>query len=159
MHSMIKHLNAGIKLEQEGLNKYNQFAKKTKNYYGKLMFERLALEEEKHVLVLESWKEKLDNLEPEKEFKEVTELVSIKPADIFPDRKKTDSGITKDYLSALSYALEIEDKTYVFYKELEELVEEKELKKMFGNLAQFEKEHLILFKKELEFVKKNPIPM
>ena len=159
MHSMMKHLNAAIRLELEGIKKYTEFAKKTKNYYGKLMFERLAMEEEKHVLLLESMKEKLDLLKPEKEFKNVIELVAIKASDIFPNRKKTVSGITKDYISALSYAIEIEDKTFTFYKELEELTEEKEMKKMFGNLAHFEKEHLNLFKKELTFVKQNPIPM
>jgi rubrerythrin len=157
MHSMMKHLNAAIKLEQAGIKKYADFAKKTKNYYGKLMFERLAMEEEKHVLLLESMKEKLDMLTPEKEFRKVTELMSIKASDIFPDRKKTTAGITSDYITALTYAIEIEDKTFTFYKELEELAEEKEMKKMFGNLAQFEKEHLNLFKKELEFVQKNPM--
>lgn len=154
---LVKHLTAAIKLEQEGVKKYTEFSKKTKNYYGKLMFERLSIEEEKHALILESWKEKLDSLRIEKEFAQVATLTSIKARDIFPVRKKATTGITKDYITALAYAINIEEKSYTFYKELEQMTDIPELKQLFSDLSKFEHEHLNLFKSELEFVQSNPM--
>lgn len=154
---MKKHIDAAIKLEQQGIQKYTDFSKKTQNYYGKLMFERLAMEEEKHALILESWREKLDNLRTEKEFNETTKLTSIKAEDIFPTRKKDKKGITKDYISALIYAIDIEEKAFDFYKELEHIAEDPKLKQLFKDLSKFEQEHMKLFKSELDFAQSNPM--
>ena len=154
---MRKHLDAAIKLEQKGIKKYTEFSKKTQNYYGKLMFERLALEEEKHALILESWKERLDSLKVEKGFDASTRLTTINASDIFPARRKDKKGITKDYITALTYAIDIEEKSYDYYKELEHITEDPELKKLFKELSKFEHEHMKLFKKELDFAQSNPM--
>lgn len=154
---MLKHLDAAIQLEQEGVKKYTEFSKETQNYYGKLMFERLTIEEEKHALILESWKEKLDKMQLEKEFAETTKLESINAVEIFPTTARTTKGITKDYISALTYAIDIEEKSSHFYKELEQLAENLELKKLFEDLSKFEQEHVHLLKTELDFVQSNPM--
>jgi len=96
-------------------------------------------------------------MKPEKEFIETVKLTSIKADDIFPAKNKTKKGITRDYISALTYAINIEEKSYNFYKELEQMTEIPELKKLFKDLSKFEQEHLQLFKSELEFVQANPM--
>jgi rubrerythrin len=157
MQEMLRHIDAAIKLEQEGIKKYTEFAKNSKNYYGKLMFERLAMEEEKHAIILEEWKERLSKAEPEQDLTEATNLVSIKASDIFPGKDRSLKGITKDYVTALRFAVDIEDKSNHFYAELAEITADKKMSALFEDLAKFELEHLKLFKSELTFVQSNPM--
>lgn len=155
-NEIITHVDAAIKLEEEGIKFYSEMASKTLHHYGKVMFERLATEEAKHKEILTKVKEDLRNEERIKaSILEIAEPIDFK--EVFSERDKKREDIAKDYLSALTFAIKAEEKSYLAYKELEDMTSIDELKKVFNGLAHFEKIHWDNFKDELQFIADNPM--
>ncbi len=153
---ILKHIDAAIKLEETGIVVYSDMVKKTKNFYAGNMFERLANEEKKHKGILLNVKREILKDE-EIERIDVRDVNPVNFKEIFVDRNKTTEEITQDYITALVFAVKAEEKSYLEYKELESISDDKKLKLLFDSLAKFEKNHWDNLRDELDFIEKSQI--
>ena len=150
---LIKHLKAAIELENQGIDKYREFAQSSKSHYARLLFERLIKEEESHVaffgmMLMQLEKNKaLDRARAEQALKEIDHT------EVFETGK---SGISENYISALVYVVDVEERTMNYYSELADSTEDEVTREIFQNMARYEKKHYDTFKTELEYAKNVP---
>jgi rubrerythrin len=139
-----KHIDAAIQLEQKGIEFYSDMTEKSEHEYAKLMFKRLADDEKDHKSVLEALKQKL----PESSEK-AESLEPINADEIFSKREEN-LEFTKDYASALAFAVETEEESIKVYEKLRDTSEE--MKDIFEMLVKFEQGHKEVLEIELEYV-------
>jgi rubrerythrin len=151
---ILKHLQAALEFEEDAARRYKEFLLDTKESFGKIMFSKIAVEEERHAEIISAWIDKISS-EPSEDsfFIPSTKIMSIKPQEIFRDSEDKPHEITKDYISAIKYSLKIEERSYAFYMKLVNSVPEGKLKDVFQRLADFEKEHIFIFTSEYNIVK------
>lgn len=152
---LLKHIKAAIDLEKKGIEKYSEFAAKTSSHHARLLFENLVKQEEKHVIFFEGLLKNVeDDVKLERE--EVCErLEKIDAETIFKTDKNVDE-VTDNYISALVYSIEIEEKAYDYYTEISEMETNESIKSIFKLIAGYEKEHYNILKEELEYAKNAP---
>lgn len=152
---MIKHIKRAIEIEELGYQKYKEFANKTNNQHAKLLFQRLMDQEMDHQ---KFFSDLLNNVETDTELKNekfCSALVPMDPKEIFKKDDET-SDTSENYISALDYSADAEEKTYKYFLEVSESESNETMKKVFKIMADYELEHLNIIKSELEYAKNIP---
>jgi rubrerythrin len=151
-----KHLSAAIELEERGIALYSRYASESTTSFGEMLFKRLAEDEEQH-------RESLIGIKAAYTTKKTAgaadKLIPIDHKDIFSPGSRKPSDITKEYLTALAYAIDVEEKSYLFYTELSEMATDATLKKLFRELSNIEKGHIEIIRDEIDFAIQNPMLM
>ena len=146
-----KALQTALNFEEKGHHIYEGISTKTENPIVAKTFRYLANQELIHAEVIKEYmeKEKIelkgDNLKETKKFFSMT----VKE---FKERAE----LSDDDLKAHETALELEKRSYNFYKTQSERTTNKELKKFFGFLMKQENNHYEFVQKTYEFIK-NPV--
>ncbi|MBD3288967.1 rubrerythrin [candidate division KSB1 bacterium] len=148
----LKILKTAIEVEDNGLETFLKFARKTKDETGKNIFIQLALDEHNHRLILEKQLNKLmsgKKWEPVEIPKSAIEKLS--PA-VREKQKRTrgESGLAE--VDALNVALDLERKTAKFFREQAENIGEPEAKNLFYRLAEWEDSHFDIIQAELDSI-------
>ena len=92
MNELIKHVNAAIDLEKDGIKRYQELVEKSQNEFTRSLFFRLIDEEKTHVIFFENLLSSVEEQELEMLFE------NIDSKDIFEDKNKTDEDITNNYI-------------------------------------------------------------
>lgn len=150
-----KAFQTALDFEQKGHKIYEEIANKTKNPIVAKTFRYLANQELIHIEEIKEYIEKLNNghkvgLRGDK-LKETQKFFNITIKEF---KKKTE--LSRDDLKAHETALELEQKSYDFYKKQYDRTKDKELKKFFKWLMEQENTHYELIQKAYEYIK-NPI--
>jgi len=152
MSQLMNSLKTAIKIEDNGLETFLKFAKKTKDATGKNIFIQLALDEHQHRLILEKQLNQLmeggawRNVEvPKSTFEKVAPTIKEKQ-----QRTKGESGLAE--VDALNIALELEKKAATFFREQADLVDEADAKDLFLRLAEWEDSHFDIIQAELDAI-------
>jgi rubrerythrin len=150
--ALIKALKTAIQIEDNGLETFLKFAKKTKDETGKNMFIQLALDEQQHRLILEK---QLNKLVEEGQWVEV-EVPKSTIEMVAPtirekaNRVKGESGVGET--EALNTALDLEKKTAAFFREQADAVNTVAAKDLFNRLAEWEDSHYDIIQAELDSI-------
>ena len=128
---LLKHIEAALELENKAIDKFVEFSETSKSHYARLLFKRLVEEEQEHLFYLNELKKEVEAATPVNMLKMCTDVKAIDAKEILKPETRDEKEVTDSYISALTYAKEIEDKIYTFFKELAMTVDEKELKDIF----------------------------
>ncbi len=134
MENDARVLGTALELERKGFTFYSEAAKKTENETGKKMFSQLAKEEEEHIGKL---RKMFGNSYPQNNHTEIP---------LFDAEVSEYSG----EIDAIKIGIDMEKKSIEFYKNWAK----GNLKLLFNELIEFEKEHLELLEAELDYVQK-----
>lgn len=152
MTDSLKALKTAIEVEDNGLETFLKFAKKTKDETGKNMFIQLALDEHSHRQILQ---QQLDKLMTGKKW-ETVEIPQSVVEQISPkirakqQRTRGESGLAE--IDALNVALDLERKAAKFFRDQAELFPEQEAKDLFLRLAEWEDTHFDIIQAELDSI-------
>ena len=137
----IEILKTAIEVENNGLETFLKFARKTKDETGKNMFIQLALDEQQHRVILEQQLNKVlesgswQSVEvPRSSIEKIAPTIKEKQ-----QRTKGESGLAE--VDALNVALDLERKAAKFFRDQAELIDEPEAKELFIRLADWEDSH------------------
>jgi len=150
--STLTALQSAILIEDQGLEIYLKFARNTHDEFGKNMFIQLALYENSHCRILE--KEKVKKTEGKKG--PISEFPQNILAKIIPEisdktrRRAGESGVGQ--IDALKTALEMERKTEDYFLKQAASVDDKSVKKIFTQLAEWENVHYQILQAELDAI-------
>ena len=145
-----KALQTALDFEEKGHHIYEEVSNKTENQIVEKTFRYLANQELIHIEVIKEYiKEEKIELKGDK-LKETKKFFSTT---IRKFKEKTE--LSNDDLKAHETALELEQKSYDFYKEQREKTADKDLKKFFGFLMEQENAHYMLVQKAYNYMK-NP---
>jgi len=138
-------LELTLAIERRGYTFYTNASRKTKNDSGRLMFQRLAVEESDHLRRLQDEHRTL--LQKNQWLKrEPTRLpLSRKIAeDIFPQKEllKVEVKDTTTDLDALNIAMDLERRSHRFFKDFAKQISDAKGKKIFMEFAEDEQSHL-----------------
>jgi len=142
-------VNMAIQLEEDGLNFYNETAKKSKNEATKRMFESLAADEVKHI----AWiRELAPDVETSGEFnrntyKRLESIFKSAPSDVQEEAKATE-----DDIKAIDIAIEMEVKARTEYQRFADESDDPEVKKLFQTLADIELFHAELLDNSKQYL-------
>ena len=144
--SCLHMLDEAIRFEQDGLGYFKDAAQRTKNAYGKLMFDAIAKAELKHIEVIRKiydeltasgqWPDQCPAFESSSHVKNIFEKARAELND------KVD--VHADDLEAVKLARGYEEKGIKFYKELSGKAALDIEKKFYERLAQEERGHLLI---------------
>ncbi len=153
IETSIKALKTALKVEDEGLETFLKFARKTQDMTGKNMFIRLAQDEHDHRRIIEK---QLNDLLDGKSWKSVeipkSDIEHLSPkVQEKQQRTKGESGLAE--VDALKTALDLEKKAASFFREQANQVEEPEAKNLFTRLAEWEDAHYDIIQAELDYIK------
>ena len=143
-----KALQTALDFEQKGCDIYKETAEKTSNPIVKKTFSYLAEQEVNHIEEIKEYIEqnkielKGDKLEDTKKFFSMT---------MKDFKEKTE--LSDDDLKAHETALELEQKSYDFYKEQHDKTKDEEAKKFFKFLMEQENAHYELIQKAYDYIK------
>ena len=151
--SCLNMLGEAIRFEEDGHDYFKDAAKRTKNEYGKAMFDAIAQAELKHIEAIRKlhdkltasgqWPDQCPTFESPGHIKNIFEKAR---ADL--DDKVT---VHTDDLEAVKVARDYEEKGIVFYRELSEKAEHKIEKQFYERLAQEERGHLLILQDMSDF--------
>lgn len=145
-----KALKTALDFEQKGHKIYEDTANKTENQIVEKTFRYLANQELIHIEVIKEYiKEEKIELKGDK-LKDTKKFFSMTVA-----KFKKMAELSGDDLKAHETALELEQKSYNFYKEQGEKTDDKDLKKFFSFLMEQENAHYMLVQKAYNYMK-NP---
>jgi len=138
-------LEMTLAIERRGYTFYTHAARKTRDEGGRLMFQRLAVEESEHLRRLQTEHRLLLAESPWLREEPVRLPISRRIADeIFPQKEllKIDGRNAVSELEALSVAMDLERRSHRFFTELAKSVADPSGKKIFMDFAQEEDSHL-----------------
>lgn len=141
-----------LDFEQKGHKIYEETANKTKNPIVEKTFRYLADQELLHADEIKEYMEKLDKgtiIKTRDDKPEETKKFFQMTVEEF--KEKTE--LSDDDLKAHKTALELEQKSYNFYKKQHDKAKDKELKKFFKFLMEQENSHYELIQKTYNFIK------
>ena len=146
-----KALQTALDFEEKGHHIYEGISTKTESPIVAKTFRYLASQELIHIKVIKEYmkKEKIE-LKGDK-LKETKKFFSMTVKEF-----KEGAELSDDDLKAHETALELERRSYNFYKTQSERTINKELKKFFSFLMEQENNHYELVQKAYEFIK-NPV--
>ena len=145
-----------IQLEQDGLKMYSEFAKQSKDPFGKKTFEGLAEDEKDHIRILQ----KVYGASGIKEIREIVERSKDEPVrqrfkTIFQmageeagKRAQADPSDTE----AMKIAMDFEQRGYNLYKQAEEKATGEMEKTAFKHLTLMEKRHYELLQETFNYL-------
>jgi len=144
--SCLNMLNEAIRFEEDGRDYFENAAQRTKNEYGKLMFEAIAKAELKHIEVIREiydrlassgqWPDQCPTFQSPSHLKNIFEKA----------RSELNDQVTVDAddVKAIKVAREYEEKGIRFYTELGEKAENEIEKQFYERLTQEERGHLLI---------------
>ena len=146
-------LNAAIKFEEDGRRFFLDASKKTKQQYGRLMFQSVADAELEHI---ERIREVYDSLTKAGDWPDSPALFTPKTTlkNIFEEaREQLDQNVKVDAddIEAVAIAREYEEKGLRFYQDLADRAQARIEKKFYQQLAYEEREHLLMFQDMHEY--------
>lgn len=157
-NEMLTQLGAALDFEKQAVSKYKEFGEQTNDAFGKIVFTKLSEEEEKHVEIIQNMIDSVNDSDvlTNATFDSSTKLERItqfKISDMVDEKPKS---ITKNYISAIDFAIKFEQKSYEFYSNLMANTTNRLLKRAFNDLTKFEEGHVILFKEVKEMLLMDP---
>lgn len=151
MEQPIDIYRTGVEIERMGIERYLDYAFKTKDATGKNMFIRLAGDELSHLNTLEK---QLNDLRCGSVLScaeiPASLIEKVVPAIRTADRIRSDQG--SDELGALKTALEMERKSIDFYNAARTKVRDPEAVKTFERIIVMEESHYDLIQSEIDHI-------
>ncbi len=154
---MVDALKAAIEMEEEGRTFYLDSAKKTKNDFGKRVFEALADDETRHIVAIRSYCHSMTQKD------KAPRLCAVMPAHKNIKERlvfgKKEMEILKnmpedaDGLKAYEVAMDMENKGYAFYKEQLERSQDPDVKELYKFLISEEETHFELIDSTYKYLK------
>jgi len=148
-------VQTAIRMEQEGLQMYEQVAAKTSHPFGKKMFLSLADDERAHIRMIETIARGLGLEAVLKEARSGTPRERI--VTIFSEVKDEvveRLAATHDELDALKLAMAFEKKGYEFYRRVAAEATEADAKTLYGRLADEETQHYEVLQNTLDYLER-----
>jgi len=142
-----KAFQTALDFEQKGHKVYEETAKKTKNPIVAKTFEYLAKQEVNHIEEIKKYIQqqkielKGDKMEDTQEFFSMT-----------TKKFKEKTELSDDDLKAHETALELEQKSYEFYKEQHDLTKDEKLKQFFKWIMMQENAHYEFIQKAYDYI-------
>jgi rubrerythrin len=149
--SMLGILRSAIEIEKYGIEYYNTLSTAVDDEIGKEFMEYLAEAERKHQRTLEQ------EYDTRKELGD--DAIQPLPMDnldedgkqlIFSVPLENYDPSTVSAIDALKFGMHVEEQSMKFYNNAALIVDDDELKNVLKDLVEFEKEHLVLLKQNLE---------
>jgi rubrerythrin len=162
----LKGLKTAIEAELMGHEFYKNAAKSTDDPMGKETFSRMAEEEMAHFNYLRhQYKSVMEN--GDYDFSKKLNKKQVKHADnpVFSEQIKDRIKDSHFEVSALSIGMKLEMDAMKYYRSCAETAHNKEAKKFYTELADWEKDHYLAFERQLEnlkeeyFIANNFVPM
>jgi rubrerythrin len=144
MYSAEEVVQLAVNTEKNGKEFYDNAAKKTKSAELKKMFDFLAMQEDHHRMIFESLRGKTERLMEPADMEEIEGyLNAIVESEFFLGGDKALSKATKSDSprELLSFALQFEKDTLLFFAEISELAEGR-TKEVLGEIIKEEKKHV-----------------
>jgi rubrerythrin len=163
---ILKGLKTAIEAELMGHEFYKNAAKNTDDPMGKETFSRMAEEEMAHFNYLRhQYKSVMEN--GDYDFSKKLNKKQVKHADnpVFSEQIKDRIKDSHFEVSALSIGMKLEMDAMKYYRSCAETAHNKEAKKFYTELADWEKDHYLAFERQLEnlkeeyFIANNFVPM
>ncbi len=151
----IKALEVALNNESREKDFYLKHAERTKNNFGKLMFQTIAADEDDHYNRILKLHEKLKQ---EGKWPETLPL-KIKETEVgnilknMVDKVDTSQTSDDDDMEAVKTAIEFETKGEAFYAGLRDSVNNPTEKEFFSMLADMEREHRVSLEETMEYFK------
>lgn len=151
-------LTASIEMEEGGREFYLKIAKKSKNEFGKKVFESLADDETRHIAAIKEYCEMIKKSKTPNLCAVMPRHKSIKERIIFGRRE---SELIKrvrpdaDELKAYTIAMDMENNGYNFYKKTLDAVKDPNVKDLYKFLLGEEEMHHDILSSTYEYLK-NP---
>jgi len=149
-------VKTALENEKKGREMYVEFAARAKNAVTKKTFEFLSDEELRHVDKISEIAEGLDSENadvPDLQAATIEKMKEIFGVSVKEFNKK--AKIDSSDVEAHELAMDFEEKSYEFYKELSEKASDKKIKKFFDALMKEEENHYEFIEKACNFIK-NP---
>jgi len=146
-------LNMALSMESRCHEFYRDSAQRNLNPGGKSVFERMVLEEEKHIAGLKSKLEEL--IQQEKDLEQAPIFLHFDPCELeemIPDLSKYEKGgeIHLDFQTAIELSAELNRNASEFFKKYADEFTDTLGKQIFKNFADQEESHSNLVKQRLE---------
>ena len=141
----LEMLESAIRFEEEGYTFFNESASKTKNAYGKMMFEAMAIAEREHVQTVQKL---YADMKRTGEWPTQCPLFENSAKNVFENSRKDAEGnvdADTDDVEAVKLAMEYETKGLRFYKELAEKAQNPVEREFYQRLIEEERGHLLMF--------------
>lgn len=145
---MKEAMDIALNFERKGKDIYSGVAAKTANPFVRKTFEYLAEQEDKHIEEIENYF-KNQKLTPGGDDAKHVKRFFTTTTDEFKEKLE----LSEDDMQAHEKGLELENKSYEFYKKGAEEAEKPEVKAFFEFLMQQEMAHYDLIKKSYEYIK------
>ena len=142
MENLSKMIRTAIKMEEEGIDFYQEAAEKTSHPFGKKMFLSFVEDEKRHLTVLRSILAGFKFSDFDRFFEEKTPKEKIKT--VFREVKneiRERIAANPDELEALKIGMDMESKSVEFYQGALEKTQDSHQKAFFRRLIEEEKEH------------------
>ena len=159
IQSLKTALMASIQLEEESREFYLKAAKKSKNLYGKKVFEALADDETRHIVVMKEYCEitakkksapKLCAVVPQ--HKDIAKRILLSETE---SEQLANVAVGADELKAYEIAMKMENKGYALYKESADKATDPDVNELYRFLMGEEEAHYDLLSNAYEYLK-NP---
>lgn len=152
MENMQEALNTALDMEKTGYDIYMKAAQKTTNKLGKTTLEAIAAKELDHIKAIEEFAEKnigraIESINPKSKSDYIRPIMD-KLAKSLDENVTKDSDLEKAY----KVALELEKRSYDFYKKLNKESKDPQTKKFFEFLMGEENTHYELLTETLEYL-------
>jgi rubrerythrin len=152
MENLQEALNTALDMEKTGYDIYMKAAQKTSNKLGKNTLEAIAAKELDHIKAIEEFAEKntgraIEAINPKSKSDYIRPIMD-KLAKSLDENVTKDSDLEKAY----KVALELEKRSYDFYKKLNEESKDPQAKKFFEFLMGEENTHYELLSETLEYL-------
>ncbi len=135
----------GIQIEKNGRDFYNTLVERTKNEEAKNIFEFLAGEEEKHILVFQKIAESVKEYEPPEtypgEYFAYMKMLADDYVFTQTNKGKEVAQKTKSDKDAVDVGIKFEEKSIIFYEKMKKVVPENEIS-VVAKLIEQENGHL-----------------
>jgi rubrerythrin len=154
MENSPKIIRTAIKMEEDGIDFYQEAAKKTSHPFGKKMFLSFVEDEKRHLTVLRSILADLKFSDFDRKKKKKTPKERIKT--VFREVKNEIEEIiaaNPDELEALKIGMDMESKSVEFYQGALEKTQDSRQKAFFIRLIEEEREHYELLQNTHSYLK------
>jgi len=143
MEEIIKSIEIALENELQEREFYLKHRKRTQTLVGRMMFAKIAREEDEHYHRLKSLHEELSQKGKWPENISAVKGSNIKKAlEDALDNADNDTSPDTDDREAVNIAIAFESEAYNFYSKLRDSAETESEKEFFNRLAQIEHEHL-----------------
>ena len=145
-------IKTAIQMEKDGYDFYKKAAAQTNSTMGRAIFEGLASDEQRHLDVFQKmFEEKVGKPEWDDLVSSSKKYTNIP---IFPTDLKDAPGMDADSseIDALRLAMDSEKEAIDFYSEINENIDNEDLKNVLNEIIEQEKDHYSLLEKEFNHI-------